>query len=164
MREHDETRRRLLVAIIGFSGLLATGSGAGLIRAGRAWAQEAGNELATLARRLFPHEGISDDVYAEVMDSVLAASAEDPALDEALAAADAALDDDWMAAAPDAQVRALTALEDAPWFAAIAGAVRARFYTHPAVWKHIGYPGSSLEFGGYLERGFDDIDWLPEDA
>ena len=28
------------------------------------------------------------------------------------------------------------------------------------VWAHIGYEGSSFERGGYLQRGFDDIDWL----
>jgi len=30
------------------------------------------------------------------------------------------------------------------------------------VWKHIDYPGSSKEYGGYINRGFNDIDWLPE--
>jgi hypothetical protein len=30
------------------------------------------------------------------------------------------------------------------------------------VWPLFGYEGSSLEYGGYLERGFDDIGWLPK--
>ena len=29
------------------------------------------------------------------------------------------------------------------------------------VWAKLGYQGSSIEYGGYLHRGFDDIDWLP---
>ena len=29
------------------------------------------------------------------------------------------------------------------------------------VWNQLGYQGSSIEQGGYLQRGFDDIDWLP---
>lgn len=29
------------------------------------------------------------------------------------------------------------------------------------VWKQLGYQGSSIEYGGYLHRGFNDIDWLP---
>ena len=29
-------------------------------------------------------------------------------------------------------------------------------------WKKLGYEGSSAEHGGYLHRGFDDIDWLPK--
>jgi len=31
----------------------------------------------------------------------------------------------------------------------------------PNVWKQLGYQGSSIEYGGYLHRGFNDIDWLP---
>ena len=30
------------------------------------------------------------------------------------------------------------------------------------VWATLGYQGSSIEYGGYLHRGFDDIDWLPK--
>jgi hypothetical protein len=30
------------------------------------------------------------------------------------------------------------------------------------MWAHIDYPGPSLPFGGYVEKGFDDIDWLPK--
>jgi hypothetical protein len=58
----------------------------------------------------------------------------------------------------------MKSVESEPFFAAIQGGVMARFYNHPKVWEHIKYPGSSVEFGGYVDRGFDDIDWLPEDA
>ena len=30
------------------------------------------------------------------------------------------------------------------------------------VWSELGYAGPSFKFGGYLERGFNDIDWLSE--
>jgi len=33
-------------------------------------------------------------------------------------------------------------------------------YNQKDVWTKLGYEGSSAEFGGYLHRGFDDIDWL----
>jgi hypothetical protein len=33
-------------------------------------------------------------------------------------------------------------------------------YNQPAVWTKLGYEGSSAEHGGYIHRGFDDIDWL----
>jgi hypothetical protein len=35
-------------------------------------------------------------------------------------------------------------------------------YNLPAVWKKLGYQGSSWQFGGYLNRGFGDIAWLPK--
>jgi hypothetical protein len=33
-------------------------------------------------------------------------------------------------------------------------------FRNPSVWDIIGYEGSSIEYGGYLERGFNDISWL----
>ena len=35
-------------------------------------------------------------------------------------------------------------------------------YNDPQVWEKLGYEGPSAEQGGYLSRGFDDIDWLPK--
>src|ERR1700732_2043427 len=31
-----------------------------------------------------------------------------------------------------------------------------------ALWPKFGYEGSSAEHGGYIKRGFNDIDWLPK--
>jgi hypothetical protein len=33
-------------------------------------------------------------------------------------------------------------------------------YNNPDVWKILGYEGASAHLGGYLKRGFDDINWL----
>jgi hypothetical protein len=41
------------------------------------------------------------------------------------------------------------------WPIAVRHIFRNRF-----VWALLGYQGSSIEYGGYLERGFDDIGWL----
>ncbi len=35
-------------------------------------------------------------------------------------------------------------------------------YDNKAVWPLFGYEGSSWEKGGYLNRGFNDIDWLDQ--
>lgn len=171
MNRRDETRRRFLVATMAFSGLISTGIGAVLLRVGSAWAQSAEGELAELtrmARLLFPHDGIADDVYLEVIDSILSDSANDASmmemLDEALTALNAAQGGDWLEADENEQIAAMKAVEGEAFFAAIHGNVQARFYNHPKVWELIRYPGSSVEFGGYVDRGFDDIDWLPEDA
>ena len=121
-----------------------------------------------MARLLFPHDAVEDEVYGEVMDGILAEAANDASLqgllDEAVAALNGARGGDWFDAGEDAQIAAMRAVEDRSFFGAILGNVRARFYSHPRVWEDIGYPGSSVEFGGYIDRGFDDIDWLPEDA
>lgn len=171
MATQKATRRRFLVASIAYSGLISTGIGASMLRAGSAWARTAdGNaiELARFARLLYPHDGIADAVYEEVIDSILADVANDAPmmdmLDAAVVALNAAQGDEWFEAGEKEQIAAMRAVEGEPFFAAILGNVQARFYNHPQVWEHIGYPGSSVEFGGYVDRGFDDIDWLPEDA
>ncbi len=35
-------------------------------------------------------------------------------------------------------------------------------YNNKEVWPKFGYEGSSAEHGGYINRGFADIDWLPK--
>jgi hypothetical protein len=30
------------------------------------------------------------------------------------------------------------------------------------VWDAVGYEGPSVHKGGYVNRGFDDLDWLPD--
>jgi hypothetical protein len=34
-------------------------------------------------------------------------------------------------------------------------------YDDAEVWDLLGYEGASFDKGGYLHRGFDDLDWLP---
>jgi len=35
-------------------------------------------------------------------------------------------------------------------------------YDDREVWNLLGYEGPSYDKGGYLNRGFDDLDWLPK--
>ncbi len=171
MVNQKTTRRRFLVAAISCSGLFATGMGASVLRASSAWARSTdarADELVRMARLLFPHAAIADEVYAEVMDAILTSAADDPAmtgmLDDAVTALDRAQGGDWFEAGEDGQIAAMKEVEHEDFFAVIHGNVQARFYNHPKVWELMKYPGSSVEFGGYIDRGFDDIGWLPEDA
>ncbi len=123
--------------------------------------------LLQMARRLYPHDALQDDVYAECLTSIFRSAIEDPVLAETLRSGldslDIAVVGEWLAANPDAQVTALRAIESSAFFETMQDAVRTSLYVHPAVWKLIGYEGSSVEYGGYINRGFDDIDWLPDD-
>ena len=167
----ETSRRRFLVAVMAHSGLLASGMGVALLRASAVWAQSStgkAGELARMARLLFPHDGVADEVYAEVIDSILSDVANDASMTDTLKVAVTALNTaqsgDWVTASAGDQIAAMQAVENEAFFGAILGSVRVRFYTHPKVWEHIGYPGSSVEHGGYVDRGFDDIDWLPGDT
>lgn len=123
--------------------------------------------LVRMARLLYPHDALADDVYKEVLgplqeravlDSNLAA-----ALRSGLNALDRAAGQDWQTTPREAQIEALKRLENGTFFQTVQDDVRTTLYEHPDVWELIGYEGSSIEHGGYINRGFNDIDWLRED-
>ena len=35
-------------------------------------------------------------------------------------------------------------------------------YATPLAYAHFGYEGEAFSKGGYLVRGFDELDWLPD--
>ena len=49
-----------------------------------------------------------------------------------------------------------------PFLTAIVDSVVVTLYSDPEVWELLGYEGPSFDKGGYLHRGFDDLDWLPD--
>ena len=46
------------------------------------------------------------------------------------------------------------------FFSTVRTATINNLYTNPLVYRFFGFEGSSVEHGGYIERGFDDIGWL----
>jgi hypothetical protein len=168
----DTTRRRFLVAAITYSGLLSSGIGMSVLRTSEAWARSSGQGadgmLGHFARLLYPHDALADETYIEVISAILEAAASDSSLDgvieETISALNSSQDGDWFELDEETQIAVMESRQDDAFFAAIQFQVMARFYNHPKVWQVIGYPGSAKEYGGYLERGFDDIDWLPEEA
>ncbi len=173
MNDLTTNRRRFLVAAITFSGLATCALAPSILRLSNAWAQSAGeitqstlDAMVRMARLLYPHDAISDEVYAAVLDQVLATTAGDQSFAEVLGAAEEALNAqqsaDFTELDEQAQIAALQAIEGMDFFGAIQSAVGSKLYYHPAVWEHLGYEGPSFEQGGYLHRGAGDIDWLPE--
>ncbi len=167
----DVEKRRFLVACVALSGLAATPLGPAVFRAGKAWAQAGGitepetlQAMVRVARRLYPHDAVADEVYAEVLGLALASTASDPSLQERLAEAHAVLNGqqvaDFLDLDEQTQIAAMRAIEQMDFFSAIQGAVRVNLYKHPRVWEHLGYEGPSDAQGGYLNRGAGELDWL----
>lgn len=167
MLDTPVNRRRLLIAAVAFAG------SAEALRLGRAWAQNGPAQdeptqraMALMARRLYPHDGLPDSVYARVLGDALAATAGDTAFANMLAEAENSLnaqqDADFIDLDEAGQLAALRSVEQAVFFSGIQTAVRLRLYNHPAFWELIGYEGPSWHSGGYLNRGAGEIDWLPE--
>ena len=165
------SRRKFLVAAISLSGFASGMPGLPVLR--RAWAQpgtphedDVSRALVQMARRLYPYDSIPDEVYAQVLDDVLAATVDDEAFVDTLRSAEQALNlqqsSDFIDLDTDAQIKSMRAVEQMSFFATIQGAVKTRLYNHPAIWALLNYEGPSYQRGGYLNRGAGDIDWLPE--
>jgi hypothetical protein len=160
MDQHRLTRRRFVVSFIALSSVAGSALRPDLFAISKAWAESFSppddavrQAMVRMARLLFPHDALSDDVYAEVLDQALTDTAGNSELAAHLDAATTALNqqpgDAWHELDEAAQIAAMH--------------VRAGIYNGAAFWKHVGYPGPSKQFGGYLHRGAGDIDWLPEE-
>lgn len=121
--------------------------------------------LYRMARLIYPHAALPDDVYIDVVRGMADAAASDPARLALLRDGARTLADGrplaWISRPEAEQLASLAAIEATPFFAAVRSDVQTRLYVHPAAWALLGYPGPALPFGGYVDKGFDDIDWLP---
>lgn len=129
--------------------------------------RQSNHVLLRMARYFYPHDALSDQIYSDVLASLESALAKNSSLAESIDAGheslDAAAGGDWLSADMELQITALRSIENTDFFQTVREAVRAELYYHPAVWELIGFGGSSVEYGGYIDRGFDQIDWLPGD-
>lgn len=126
---------------------------------------EAAPVLLAVMRTLCPHDGLGDAVYRRALAAVDRAAGDDA---RALApwhtlAAQLAADEPAPFAAVDegARVRRLQRLEGSEAFTAVQRGTVRHLYDDLAVWQAFGYEGASHHLGGYRDRGFDDLDWLP---
>ena len=60
------------------------------------------------------------------------------------------------------QTAVLKEIETSTPFQTVRGECITGIYNNPDVWKVLGYEGPSAELGGYINRGFSDIDWLQD--
>jgi hypothetical protein len=171
--EQPKRRKFLKIASAG-SIASATGGIPSLFVSNRAAAEELlGADtfatLAKMARDIFPHDRFGDDLYAKAVaiygDQVRQDDGLRKLLSDGVAATDAAARKQFgkpYAALPDEESRLaiLSAMEGSPFFAKIRGDLVVSLYNQPAVWAKLGYQGPSAEFGGYINRGFNDQNWM----
>jgi hypothetical protein len=125
--------------------------------------------LVKMARDVYPHDKIADKYYAAVVDSLDTAAKEDAALKTLLEDGVAQLNQKAVAlkygdygsvASEDERVVLLKEIETTPFFQKVRGTMITGLYNNKELWPHFGYEGSSADKGGYINRGFSDIDWL----
>ncbi|WP_299918012.1 gluconate 2-dehydrogenase subunit 3 family protein [uncultured Roseobacter sp.] len=128
--------------------------------------------LLRMVQDIYPHTDLlSIDVYQAIADGVSAGADADEAnatalkagLDEVDTQAQALfgasyvdIEDD------DAREGILRTFQNEGFFQGIRWAAYFGIYNNPDVWPKFGYQGSSVEHGGYIDRGFSDITFVPE--
>ena len=120
--------------------------------------------LTAMARVLYPHDFLDDASYRRVVDIVAAEAdaAQNALLAEGVAALDAAGGRPFVGLEEKEKLVAVLAIEGSPFFEAMRAATARHLYDDRALWPRFGYEGASSHLGGYIERGFDDIDWISE--
>lgn len=125
--------------------------------------------LIRMARDVFPHDKLTDKYYAAAVANYDVTAAKDPTFKSLLTEGVAALDAGATTAhgqryadvpKEEQRVALLKKIEPTPFFQRIKDDLVMSLYNNKDVWPLLGYEGSSVEKGGYLKRGFDDIDWL----
>ena len=56
----------------------------------------------------------------------------------------------------------LTKMGRTEFFEHVRGTTTVTLYNDKETWELLGYEGPSYDKGGYINRGFNDLDWLPE--
>lgn len=164
------TRRQLLSRSAAAGAAFVVGSGY-VASNSAAWAMEVQHlqptTMATLiqmARDIYPHDHVADEFYAV---AVKAYDSEENAekVEAGIAALNAAAEGAGHASYIDTgwerdRVDILRGMEDGAFFQTIRGGLVTGLYNQKAVWPLFGYEGESFSKGGYIDRGFDDINWV----
>ncbi|SDU06499.1 Twin-arginine translocation pathway signal [Stappia sp. ES.058] len=170
LNQRSLSRRQLL------TGTMAAGAafvvGAGFVAAPTAaWAMEVSHlkpaTMATLiqmARDIYPHDHVADEYYAAAVKGYDSAELA-PIVEGGIAVLDAAArgkgHSGYLGAGWERdRVDILRGMEDSAFFQTIRGGLVTGLYNQKAVWPLFGYEGESYSKGGYIDRGFNDINWI----
>lgn len=119
--------------------------------------------LVRMLRVMFPHKSFPDGPYDRTATAIFTAAGKTAAgkvnlasaLNDLLTGGFDKLDD----AAALAHLKSIEATE---FFQLIRSTAISTLYDDPEVWTVLGYEGPSFDKGGYINRGFNDLDWLPD--
>lgn len=123
--------------------------------------------LVGMTRAMYPHDRLPDLHYERIVVALDQKAAADERMKTLLtegigylATTTGRHPRDFASLPVDQQLAALTRLQETPFFQAVAAEVVVNLYSQHDAWPYFGYEGPSNDQGGYLQRGFDDIDWL----
>jgi len=119
-------------------------------------------KLERIAWLLYPVPGLGEAPYQRAAAGIAQSAAGKPEQFEMLKLGLDELDGDgvFLNLSESEQISHLRRIEQGPLFQFLLPETRSRLWDDREVWALIGYEGSSLEKGGYINHGLADIDWL----
>jgi hypothetical protein len=122
--------------------------------------------VTALARTLYPHVALPDSAYERVSTKLDEAAGEDAAqaqvVNDGVADLDGRGDEPFVARSSEQQLADARAIAGSDFFELVRSTAVVEIYSDPQTWKLMGYEGPSFAEGGYIDRGFNDLDWLPD--
>jgi hypothetical protein len=120
--------------------------------------------ITAAARTIYPHDALPDDVYARVGEKLAEAAREDPGAARTIEDGVSALNGGRPFADLSAhgQLEALKGIEGSDFFELVRSTAVVEVYSDERTWQLVGYEGPSFDKGGYINRGFNDLEWLPD--
>lgn len=122
--------------------------------------------LTALIKAAFPHQGVPDSAYERAAATVQKRAQESTWMRVKLAQGLDSLQGLTNGQFADLSVEqahvVLRRVQHTTFFGFVRQTVVVNFYEDEEVWDVLGYEGPSFDKGGYIDRGFDDLDWLPE--
>lgn len=124
--------------------------------------------LERIIRVAFPHANFPDGAYRRMRDKIVVEAEASTwfrvVLTQGLLTIDAQLADGehFLDLPQDRALEVLRGVQELEFFGFIRRTTVLNLYDDPEVLEVLGYEGGSFAKGGYLHRGFDDLDWLPQ--
>jgi hypothetical protein len=128
--------------------------------------EEARQVLTRIIRVAFPHPKIPDGPYERMTQKIIEVSEESRwfrmALTQGLMTLDTLTEEHFLELPEDRVLAVLKRIADLEFFGFIRRTTVLNFYEDPEVCEALGYEGESFSKGGYINRGFNDLAWLPD--
>ena len=118
--------------------------------------------LLRLLRVAYPHPSFPDAPYERTAKTIEDAGRTEDVLVDGLDDLDARAGGDFAGLDDEAATAVVKDVAETAFFSLVHATTVVGLYDDHEVWDLLGYEGSSFDKGGYLERGFDDLDWLPD--
>jgi hypothetical protein len=116
--------------------------------------------ITAAARIMYPHDALPDNVYARVAQKLAEDSGAARTVEDGVSALNSGRPFAELSA--DEQLETLKGIEGTDFFELVRSTAVVEVYSDQRTWQLVGYEGPSFDQGGYLNRGFNDLDWLED--